>query len=205
MADVQCDAVMAIDTQWFLDRLAERKLSQRGLAKLMGVDPSAISLMFRNKRRMTIEEAAQIAVLLNASTGEVLRAAGVEAPTSASRITVIGYVNSAGVVSLEAEGLHETVDAPPGLPADAVAIQSRTAGATLNDGYLYFMSGDHLPPDSAVGHLAMAAIRDNGLQLTHVRRGYSRGVYNLVDWSGAQRTNVSLAWAVPILWIKTTA
>ncbi len=39
---------MPIDTEWFRDRLASRKLSQRGLAKAMGVDPSAVSLMFRS-------------------------------------------------------------------------------------------------------------------------------------------------------------
>ena len=42
---VQCDVMASIDTQWFTDRLAERRMSQRQLAKLMGIDSSAVSLI----------------------------------------------------------------------------------------------------------------------------------------------------------------
>ena len=48
---------MAINSKWFTDKLVERQLSQRGLAKLMGLDASAVSLMMRGKRRISIKEA----------------------------------------------------------------------------------------------------------------------------------------------------
>lgn len=205
MRSVQCDAVMTIDTQWFTDRLAERQLSQRGLAKLMGIDPSAISLMLRDKRRMTLEEAAQIAVLLNSSTDEVLRAAGVEPPGSANKIRIIGHVRGDSSVGLEAEGIHDLVDAPPGLPADAVAIQARTARSELDmlDGWLYFLSENQMRPEKAIGTYALVAIKNNGLSLKHVSKGYRSGTYNLSDRNGNTMQNVELAWASPILWIKT--
>ena len=50
---------MPMQTEWFKQKLAERKLSQRQLAKLMGLDPAAVSLMLRGQRKMTNEEAHQ--------------------------------------------------------------------------------------------------------------------------------------------------
>lgn len=53
-----------MDTKWFRDRLADKGLSQRGLARHMGLDSAAISLMLRGRRAMKITEAAEIASLL---------------------------------------------------------------------------------------------------------------------------------------------
>ena len=206
LRDVQCDAMMAIDTQWFTDRLQQRKLSQRGLAKLMGIDSAAVSLMFRGKRRMSLEEAAQIAVLLQSSTQEVLAAAGVPI-TSERQVPVIGYMHGDCSVGLEPEGTHDMVDAPPGLPGDAVAIQCRTARSEqdLVDGWLYFLSEMQLNPERAVGTFSLVALKNNGLHMAHIKRGYRRGTYNISDNSGGIVQNAELAWASPVLWIKTTA
>jgi transcriptional regulator with XRE-family HTH domain len=197
---LQCDAMMPIDTDWFTNRLAERGLSQRGLAKLMGLDPAAVSLMLRGKRRMTVEEASQLAVLLQSTSTEVLEAAGVPV-TGGDRVRVAAILQVSGHVELVAEGLHDTVEAPPGIPVDAMAIQSRTGG--LDDGWLYFTSAGHAKPESVLGQLALVAIRDNGLLLAHVRRGYRKGAYNLVDVAGRALQSVELAWASPVFWVRT--
>ena len=103
---------------------------------------------------------------------------------------------------LEAEGLHDTVEAPPGLPIDAVAIQARHGGP--EDGWVYYLSETHAAPAAALGQLAICAVRDNGLLLAHVRRGYRAGAYNLQPPGAAEQTNVALAWAAPVLWIRTS-
>lgn len=36
-----------MNTEWFRQLLSTRKLSQRGLAKLLELDPAAVSLMLR--------------------------------------------------------------------------------------------------------------------------------------------------------------
>lgn len=198
---------MAINTDWFVTRLADRSLSQRQLAKLMGLDSAAVSLMFRGKRKMALDEAAQLAVLLQSTTAEVLEAAGVPVTGQGTRVKVIGYMHGDGSVGLEAEGTHDTVDAPPGLPSDAVAIQCRTARTEqdLVDGWLYYMSEKQLNPERAVGTFAMVAIKNNGLQMAHVKRGYRKGTYNIADNGGRVMQNVEIAWASPVYWIKTTA
>lgn len=65
-----------IDTRWFQSRLADKRLSQRQLAKLMGLDPSAVSLMLRGKRKLSAAEAREIARLLGVEASEVLMRAG---------------------------------------------------------------------------------------------------------------------------------
>lgn len=191
---------MAISTEWFQDRLRDRRLSQRQLAKMMGIDPAAVSLMFRGRRKMTVEEAAQIAVLLQSTTAEVMEAAG--APVRGGELVPIRYlVQSGGAVVPVAQGLHDMADAPPGLPAEAVAIQNRAGG--LEDGWVYFCGAEHQRPDAALGQYALAAIRDNGVVLAHVRRGYRKGAYNLASADGTT-TQAELAWASPVLWIRSS-
>lgn len=57
---------------WVRVRLAERRLSQRQLAKLIGLDASAVSLMLRGKRKMGAEEAAAISRLLNVDVDDLI-------------------------------------------------------------------------------------------------------------------------------------
>jgi hypothetical protein len=204
--DVQSVAVMPIDTQWFIDRLAERRLSQRQLAKLMGLDSAAVSYMLRGKRKMSVDEAAQLAVLLQSSTQDILRAAGAPVHTQ-HLVPVVGFVGPDGRVAMDAEGAHDMIEAPPHMPPDTQALQFRTAGTERDgwDGWLAFLSQNQKPPDQALGSMALVAIKHNGLHLAVIKRGYRRGTYNLSDMANRVTENMELAWACPILWIKTTA
>lgn len=197
---------MPINTQWFKDRLAERRMSMRGMAKLMGIDSGALSLTLRDKRKMTLEEAAQIAVLLQRSTNEVLEAAGIPLNT-AHMVPIIGVEQADGTVVLHPEGTHDMVEAPPSMPADTVALQTRTAGSdrAMFDGWLLFLSERQQTPDKAIDTMALVAMKSDGLKIRHVKRGYKRGTYNITDSHGHTQQNVELAWASPVLWIKTVA
>ena len=195
---------MPIDTQWFNDRILAQHTSQRKLAKLMGIDSSALSLALRGKRKLSIDEASQLAVLLNSSLQEVLTAAG--APPAADRVRIIGYINGDCGVQLEADGIHETVALPPNLPQDTVALQAHTARTSQHpiDGWLYFISESKCRPEQTIGTVALCAVKNNGLLIGHVERGYRAGTYNLMLNTGETKKNLELAWSCPILWIKTT-
>lgn len=204
---MQSDEPMPINTEWFTRKLQERKLSQRGLAKLLGIDSSAVSLMFRGKQGISLEVAGQMAVILQTTTDQVLEAAGVPVVRDQRKVKVIGNMHGDGSVGLAAEGIQDMVEAPPGLPGDAVAIQCHTARTPqeLVDGWLYFLSESHRSPEAAVGTFALCAIKNNGLHMAHVKRGYRSGTFNLADNAGHTMQNVELAWASPVFWIKTTA
>lgn len=193
-------APTAPNHDWFKRRLAQRELSQRQLAKLMNLDHAAISRMLRGHRRMTVEEASQLAVLLQSTTADVLQAAGVKV-SGGERVRIAAVLHADGSVHPVAEGLHDTVDAPPNIPADALAIQARTGG--LEDGWMYFHSATHQRPDECLGAFALVAVRGNGLLLAHVRKGYRPGTYNLVDQQNRQTISAELAWASVVLWIQT--
>jgi transcriptional regulator with XRE-family HTH domain len=53
-----------IDTAWFLAKLEERGLSQRGLAKLMGLDHAAVHLMLHGRRIMSAQDGVNLAAIL---------------------------------------------------------------------------------------------------------------------------------------------
>jgi transcriptional regulator with XRE-family HTH domain len=65
-----------IDTRWFVDTLAERRLSQRGVARHLGCDPSQVHRLLTGKRTMRLDEAEQLAILLGKPVTEVLDRAG---------------------------------------------------------------------------------------------------------------------------------
>jgi hypothetical protein len=65
-----------IDRDWFRTKLTEKNRSQRGLAKHIGIDPGAVTLMFKGERRMQLHEAEAIASFIGEPVIDVLRAAG---------------------------------------------------------------------------------------------------------------------------------
>jgi transcriptional regulator with XRE-family HTH domain len=70
-----------VDTRWFQNKLADRHMSQRKLAAIMGIDPGALSLAFHGKRKLSADEVAELANILKVDPAEVLARAGAAAPT----------------------------------------------------------------------------------------------------------------------------
>lgn len=67
-----------IDTNWFKNRLRDIEMSQKEFARQMGMDPAAISLALRAKRKILITEAVSMAKILRVSVDEVLERAGLD-------------------------------------------------------------------------------------------------------------------------------
>lgn len=63
---------VSVDKQWFVDRWTEKGLTLRKVAKLIGLDPSALSRMLNGEREMKIPEIGRIAAVLEVSSAEVL-------------------------------------------------------------------------------------------------------------------------------------
>lgn len=73
-----------VDSQWFFDRLAERKLSLRGMAKLMDMSPSSLSLRLGGYYKITMEESVVMAQLLGVSHEEIIHRSGIKVPKDPS-------------------------------------------------------------------------------------------------------------------------
>lgn len=71
-------AVPTPDDKWFKGRLAELGHTQRALARVLGLDPAAVSLMLRGKRKIEVKEAVALARLLDVPVDEILERVGVD-------------------------------------------------------------------------------------------------------------------------------
>jgi transcriptional regulator with XRE-family HTH domain len=79
-----------VDTRFFQNLLADKRLSQRKLAARLKLDPAAVSLMIRGKRKLSAAEAAEIAKFLGLSVEEVLFRSGNTASIPKGKTTLTG-------------------------------------------------------------------------------------------------------------------
>lgn len=71
-----------INKSWFRDKLAEKQISQRQLAKRIGIDPAAVSYMLSGRRKMTMDDANNIAREICVSVVDVMKHAGLSVNAS---------------------------------------------------------------------------------------------------------------------------
>lgn len=188
-----------VDTQWFVDALDARKMSRRALARHLGLDASAVSLMLRGKREMRMTEAAQIAALLGLPLTEVIAHAGVQ-QGKGGKVSIAGWIDGSGEVHMQESG--DSIDALPGLPDGCIAVQYRTAATALEhrDGWvLIFTPPTGMAPD-ILDRFCIAKIRAGIIVAGQIKRGYKRGAFNIIDPVNLQ--DVELEWATPVLWIR---
>lgn len=190
-----------INKSFFTDRLRAIKLSQRQLAKKIGLDPAAVSYMLSGKRRMTMPEAKAIADVILVPVTEVMRQAGIEVLDDVRKVPIAGYVGANSVVTLLPKGTHDMVMAPGDVPQETFALQHRVAGSP-HDGWLLFVSGQHQPASELLDHLAVLATADGNMLHAMIRRGYKQKLYNLILMPDSQvLENRDVAWAARVLWI----
>lgn len=192
-----------INKAWFKEQLESHKISQRGLAKKIGVDPAAISYTFSGQRKMSMDEAKAIADILLVPVTEVMRQAGIEVLDDVRKVPIAGYIGTGSVVTLLPKGTHDTAIAPPDVPNGSFALQVRMVQTTF-DGWLYYVSGQQQEPEQILDRLCLVAVDDGRLLQGIVRRGYKRDLYNLVlaPDGGSVLENQKIAWAACVLWIQ---
>tara|TARA_R110000744_G_scaffold102001_4_gene196318 strand:- start:267 stop:998 length:732 start_codon:yes stop_codon:yes gene_type:complete len=191
-----------MNTQWFKDKLRDKKISQRGLAKILEIDPAAASLMLRDKRKMTAHEGHEISKVLGETFNEVMRQAGVDVIDDVSRVPITSYMDEDGKVSSMAVGTHSSVLGPADCPYGTYAIQVRSP-ATSKDGWLLFVSPTELPTSDMIDNLCSSATSDGRQLVGTVKRGYRHDTHNLILWpSNAVLSDLSIAWSSPVVWIK---
>ena len=198
---------MPIDTRWFQDLLADRRISQRGLAKKFGLDPAAVSLMFRGKRRMQMHEAADVARLLGVTLDDVLAHAGIRPPRSESdlfelTVPLVYWMDGQGEMHSIEPG--ERVEITAVLPENVVACQCRTAMSAIEhmDRWVLFFqaptsAGVH---PEAIGRYSVMRLQGGVMTAGYLRPGYTRGTYAIHGPMNLMNTTVE--WAAPVVLIQ---
>jgi len=195
---------MEIQTKWFRDRLADRQMSQRALARAMGLDAAAMSLMLRGKREMKMAEAAEIARLLGVPAEDVMANAGVRTGSGHTQVQIVAVIDGHGEVHCKINAPLGVIQHPGGgLPGNINAIQCRTAGSALDhmDGWLLFVQEprDGVPHD-AIGRLSVCQIHGGVKYLAKPTRSYSRGRWDLTG-PATTAQGVQIDYAAPVLQI----
>lgn len=190
---------------WFIDKLKAIKLSQRGLAKKMELDPAAVSYMFNGKRDMSMDEAKSIASIFGMPVTEVMRQAGIDVLDDIRRIPIRGYVASDYLVNMLPKGTHDMVDAPSDMPDKSFALQYRDSSGPV-DGWLTYISGEELSADELIDDACMVTLKDGRIVNGIIRRGYKKGLHNilLARFQNNVIENQDIAYANKILWIRPT-
>lgn len=198
-----------VNTQWFRDRLADKRISQRQFAKLLGVEPAAVTRMFTGFRRMSTDEAAYFASFVGATLDEVLRNMGVQPPAHDAKgtVPVVGTVNDQGVID-KGTGGPKRVPRPPECPGDCVALRYRApeSASAMMDGWLFYYAGAERVPPEAVGRLCVIQLANKGPAMLGVlRRGYEAGRFVVRPWAAGEELleGMAIERASPILWVKT--
>lgn len=202
-----------IDTKWFHDRLKDKGLSLRGLSKLMGNDPSTMSMLLRAHedgrpmRRMTIDVANELAHHLNVAVGEVMRRAGVEMETKGVggkvSLPVVGWADQNGKAELNWKESRKKAPVLADLPADAVVLQWRTAQSSSDsfDGWLIATVPPREPrAESMLDRYCLVGLKNGEAYLRSIRRGMDETHFTLVGMHGqAPMHDVEVEWFSPVL------
>ena len=191
------------DTDWFKTRLADKQLSMRKLADLMGLDVSAVSLMFSGKRGMSASEAASVARLLGVPVDEVMRHAGIDLRgATKDAVPIVGWVDAEGDIHTGKILGPKTVQGPPGASPECQAVRAQTGGPF--DGWIYFFHEADGISLEAVSRLCVVQVAgEDGRRLAWVHRGYEPGHWNLGPFDGqGELASVRLVAASPVRWIR---
>jgi transcriptional regulator with XRE-family HTH domain len=197
--------------KWFNDRIRDKKLSQRAFAKLLNMDPSSLSLLLHGKRRMRVEQAAEIARLLGVPVADVMRHGGATIARTGethgpASLPVVGWVDGENRAKLDWSKTDHRVEVEGGFPPTAVALQYRTAQtrADLYDGWIAVTLPPREPDTEAMldRHCLVGIAATGEAVIRTVRRGYTPGRYTLLDIFAEPVHDAELAWFSPILAIK---
>jgi hypothetical protein len=189
---------MSIDARWFQGLIRDQGKTQRGLAKMLGVDPAQITALFQGTRRMQLPEASIIAQFLGVGVEEVLAHAGLPVSSKGGRrVKVAGWVDEVGEIHLD--GPASDVDAPAATPEGTVAVRSRSRD--LMAGALIFFRPNAAVDAAAIGRLATVRIASGPWLVRRIEPGVDPGRFDL-QWPGTVIENAELSAATPILWIR---
>jgi len=196
--------------RYFVNAIRDNQISQRQLAGKMGMDPSALNLALRGKRRLQLDEAARLSKLLSLPLDDVLYNAGVELPPEQGKgkgvsVPVTGYVDAEFRVHAGATPGPRKVEAPPVPLRGLEALRIRTAASSADawDGaILYFRPMEDVEAES-IGRMCIVLTAAGDRLVRVLRQGYVRGTYNLAHLNGGLVDEaVKVVSASPVVWMR---
>lgn len=192
--------------KWFTNALRDRRLSQRELAKRLGMDPGGLNRRLKGKSRLQLADASKIAIILEVPVADVLKNAGVDlvglTTEGENRVAITGWVDSNLTVHAGKPKGPGHAEAPPIPLEDLKALRFVTAASAMDayDGAVVFYREGLGVPAEAIGKPCVVTTGTGARMLRVLRPGYVRGRYNLAGLFGeGVDDDVVVDSAAPIL------
>lgn len=189
------------DPVWFKDRLRDRRLSLRGAARLMDLDPAAFHHMIFGRRKMSVSEAGELAKILGVDQAEVLARAGAGQATSINSVEILYNAATDGKLTSKESGVRIT--APSDIGHHTIAARCEDP-RSMKYGWVYFFEPSTASPRDFVNRLCMIETADGNYVAT-LLAGFETGKFNLAADGEIVQENVAVRAVAPVSWIKTTA
>lgn len=203
---MQTPSRLSVDTEWFRQKIQDRGLSQAKVARKIGLDPGAFSLMMTGspRRKWHLHHVEAIAPVLGVSMAEVMEHLGIEAPlhgalSPAPRKTppvqLVGSIEASGVVAPAAE--QRVVQNPPAGGFAAFRTEAFGVPAVL-------FAETATPAAECIGRLCLIDTGEGRQVVRRLARGLFDGTFDLHPWigNGPVETDVRLSKVHPIGWAK---
>lgn len=209
----------SFNTQWFQDQFAKQDLTQRKVAKSLKVNPSGLSLLLHGKRKLTLEEAALLAKLLNQPLELVLSNAGITTHgiKTDQTLKIQGWVDHKLILHWEMPKGPRHAPNPGFDVKDVEVVRLETAGTASEgiDGALAYYRRSGTVEQDCVGRLCVVQLAPpadgkpgdswtkQAWRLAVVKRGYFPGAFNLCNLAGAiVHEGAFLESSTPVIWLK---
>lgn len=179
----------------------ERRLSQEGLANLVGTSKPQIWRLENEKRRLTVDWMNRIAEALRCTATDLLE------ESVKKEVSVVGYVGAGEEIypfddHEQGAGL-ETIEAPPEWCGGvAVRVKGSSMSPRFQDGeHIFYNKNSDI--ENAIGRDCVVKLSDGRMMVKRLRHGSKRGKYTLLSYNSTVDpiVDVRLEWAAPILWV----
>jgi transcriptional regulator with XRE-family HTH domain len=199
-----------VDKPWFKGRLKQLGKSQRGLAIRLGLDAARITEILNNRRRVTYDEAVDMAEFFETTLEEIVGRLGKthNAPPK-RRPRLVGYVGAGeSIYSLDDQERGAGIEEIGGLTGDGedefvLLVRGDSLAPRFKDGeYLGYSHAKGGDPERCIGAECVVQTRDGRKLVKILVRGDRPGRFTLASVTAAapEEREVELEWVAPVVW-----
>jgi len=192
-----------VDHDWFLKKMAERKISQNALARVLKTQPASLSRTMKGLRKPQLSEAIALAEYLDVSFSDVVSKFGYALPRR--RVQIVGKITPECRVSALTNRVNEYVDAPSETDEDCKALVFTTANSPMQsyDDGLVFWCPSSLVDAHAFGRLSIVGIDGHDLAVIGTVERASGGKIRVILLNGKVVEATKLLNASPVRWMRS--
>ena len=166
------------------------------LSEAIDMNPGQVSRFVNGRRRTNTEFLEKTADFLGLSVSDLFRA---------RELNVLGYIGAGAEfhpIDDHAQGAGmDTVDAPPGCPPDAVAVQIKGDSMipAYFDGDILVYAERRGDIDEFINRRCVVGLADGRILVKTVRRGSAPGLYTMTSFNSGPIDDVVVEWAARIV------